>query len=72
MYSKITLFGNFETLRNTPSTTGGLTLSGLKNLYPAEKLGVTEEGTYTDILLVDGNILEDITLLGVFDKMVYE
>ena len=28
------------------------------------KLGVIEEGAYADIILVDGNPLEDITVLG--------
>lgn len=40
-----------------------LALSGPRNPYPGT-LGVVEEGALADLLLVDGNPLEDITLLG--------
>lgn len=39
-----------------------LTLSGKRNPYP-EKLGVIEEGAFADLLVVDGNPLEDINLI---------
>jgi len=39
-----------------------LQLSGLRSPYPG-KLGVVEEGALADLLLVDGNPLEDISLL---------
>ena len=40
-------------------------LSGpVVNPYPYAKLGVIEEGAYADVLLVEGNPLEDITVLG--------
>ena len=39
-----------------------LALSGLRNPYPG-KLGVIEEGALADLLLVDGNPLEDINLI---------
>jgi imidazolonepropionase-like amidohydrolase len=39
-----------------------LTLSGLRNPYPG-KLGVVEQGALADLLLVDGNPLEDIRLV---------
>jgi imidazolonepropionase-like amidohydrolase len=39
-----------------------LLLSGLRNPYPG-KLGVVEEGAFADLLLVDGNPLEDINLV---------
>jgi len=39
-----------------------LALSGLRNPYPG-KLGVVEEGALADLLLVDGNPLEDINLV---------
>jgi imidazolonepropionase-like amidohydrolase len=39
-----------------------LTLSGLRNPYPG-KLGVVEEGALADLLLVDGNPLENIDLV---------
>ncbi|MGD1836358.1 MAG: amidohydrolase family protein [Nitrososphaeraceae archaeon] len=73
LYYRSSLFGNFETLRQATSAAGEiLAMSGLKNPYPDAKLGVIEEGAYADILLIDGNPLEDITLLGAFDKMIYE
>ena len=44
--------------------TGGelLALSGPRNPYPG-KLGVVEEGAFADLLLVDGNPLQDLTLV---------
>jgi imidazolonepropionase-like amidohydrolase len=39
-----------------------LSLSGLRNPYPG-KLGVIEQGALADLLLVDGNPLEDIRLV---------
>jgi imidazolonepropionase-like amidohydrolase len=39
-------------------------LTGKLNPYPDGPLGVIEPGAYADILLVDGNPLEDITVLG--------
>ncbi|PCD75701.1 metal-dependent hydrolase family protein [Pseudothioclava arenosa] len=40
-----------------------IALSGPRNPYPG-KLGVIEEGAYADLLLVDGNPLENIDLIG--------
>jgi imidazolonepropionase-like amidohydrolase len=40
-----------------------MALSGKQNPYP-NKLGVIEAGAYADILIVDGNPLEDITVIG--------
>jgi len=42
-------------------------LSGLRTPYPG-KLGVVEEGALADLLLVDGNPLEDITVLEDFEQ----
>jgi imidazolonepropionase-like amidohydrolase len=39
-----------------------LALSGPRNPYPG-KLGVVEEGALADLLLIDGNPLDDINLL---------
>jgi len=36
--------------------------SGPRNPYPG-KLGVIEEGAYADLLLINGNPLEDISIL---------
>jgi len=44
-----------------------LKLSGLRNPYPGN-LGVVEEGAYADLLLVDGNPLENIRLVAEPDK----
>ena len=56
--------GNLRSLRAMTSTAGEvMALSGKQNPYPG-KLGVIEEGAYADILIVDGNPLEDITVIG--------
>ncbi len=57
-------FGNLQALKAMTSTGGRLAqLTGKNNPYP-NQLGVIEEGAYADILLIDGNPLEDITLIG--------
>jgi len=65
MYFWAKNFGNFATLRSMTSIGGKVAaLTGKLNPYPDGKLGVIEAGAYADILLIDGNPLEDITLLG--------
>ncbi len=62
---RVEKFGsNFEVLKQMTSTAGEmLTLSGPRN--PAKgNLGVIEAGALADLILVDGNPLEDITTLG--------
>ena len=60
-----TFGSNFEVLKQLTSTAGELlALSGPRNPYKDGKLGVIEEGAYADLLLVDGNPLEDITVIG--------
>jgi imidazolonepropionase-like amidohydrolase len=60
---------NFEVLKQLTSTAGEmLAMSGPRNPYQEGKLGVIEEGAYADLILVDGNPLEDITVLGGTDK----
>ena len=51
------------------TSTGGelAQLTGKRNPYPG-KLGVIEQGAYADILLVDGNPLEDLSVLGANSK----
>ncbi len=52
-----------ETLTMATSTNAELlTLCGKRNPYPG-KLGVVEEGALADLLLVDGNPLENIELI---------
>ena len=63
-------FGNFRTLKAMTSDNGRLmALTGVMNPYPEAKLGVIEEGAYADIILVDGNPLEDLSLIGASPKM---
>jgi imidazolonepropionase-like amidohydrolase len=60
---------NFEVLKQLTSTAGEmLELSGPRNPYKEGKQGVIEEGAYADILLVDGNPLKDITVIGGTDR----
>jgi len=63
-------FGNFHMLRAATSVAGEImALSGsVVDPYVEGKLGVIEEGAYADILLVDGNPLEDISVIGGVDK----
>ena len=52
-----------EALAMATSTNGELLqLTGLRNPYPG-RLGVVEEGALADLLLVEGNPLEDIDLV---------
>jgi imidazolonepropionase-like amidohydrolase len=64
-----TFDSNYEVLKQLTSTAGELlALSGPRNPYQDGPLGVIEEGAYADLLLVDGNPLEDITVIGGTDK----
>jgi imidazolonepropionase-like amidohydrolase len=45
-----------------------LAMSGPRNPYKAGPLGVIEEGAYADLILVDGNPLKDISVIGGTDK----
>jgi imidazolonepropionase-like amidohydrolase len=57
-------FGNFKTLYFMTGANGELMgLTGKNNPYP-KKLGVIETGAYADIILVDGNPLKDLSLVG--------
>ena len=58
-------FGNLYALQGMTSRAGELAaLTGKVNPYPDARLGVIEEGAYADILLVDGNPLEDLSAIG--------
>ena len=65
LYWRTIVFGsNFEVLKQLTSTAGELmALCGKRNPYPG-RLGVIEEGALADIIVVDGNPLEDISVLG--------
>ncbi len=63
-------FGNLFALKSLTSVAGEMVaLSGdVLNPYVEGPLGVVEEGAYADLLLVDGNPLEDITVIGGNEK----
>ena len=63
-------FGNLFALKSLTSVAGEMVaLSGdVVNPYFEGPLGVVEEGAYADLLLVDGNPLEDITVIGGNEK----
>ena len=50
-------------LQATSKSAELLALSGKLNPYPQGPLGVIAKGAYADILLVDGNPVEDATVL---------
>ncbi|UTV30542.1 metal-dependent hydrolase family protein [Photobacterium atrarenae] len=53
-----------EVLRQATSTAGELLArSGPRNPYPEGPLGVIKQGAYADLILVDGNPLENIDLV---------
>ncbi|WP_425045082.1 amidohydrolase family protein [Primorskyibacter sp. S87] len=63
------LFGNHAMLVAATSSAGELlAYSGKANPYLDGPLGVIEEGAYADILIVDGNPLEDISVIGGNEK----
>ena len=57
-------FDDVEILRqNTSYAAKWLAKSGTKNPYREGPLGVIQEGAYADILLVDGNPVDDVTVM---------
>ena len=70
IYLGAMFFGNHYYLKALTSVNGEiLKLAGeVRDPYPEGKLGVIEEGAYADMLLVDGNPLEDITVIGGNEK----
>ncbi|GAL15454.1 prolidase [Vibrio astriarenae] len=57
-------FTPFEIMKmGTSNAAEVLSWSGGMNPYKYGKLGVIETGAYADLVLIDGNPLEDITLL---------
>jgi len=58
-------FSNSELLRMITSRNAEyFELSGERHPYKQGPLGVIKEGAYADLLLVDGNPLEDVSILG--------
>jgi imidazolonepropionase-like amidohydrolase len=62
-------FTPYEALKMVTSTNAEVIyLSGPRNSYQEGPLGVIEVGAYADMLLVDGNPLENIDLVADADK----
>jgi imidazolonepropionase-like amidohydrolase len=45
-----------------------LKLRGIRNPYPGD-LGVVKKGAYADLLLIEGNPLDDIAVIGKLDNL---
>jgi imidazolonepropionase-like amidohydrolase len=69
-YLNLDFFGAHNALVAMTSVGGEIAaMTGeFMNPYPDGKLGVIEEGAYADILIVDGNPLEDLSVIGSNDK----
>jgi imidazolonepropionase-like amidohydrolase len=62
-------FTPYEALKMATSTNAELlTLCGPRNPYPQGPLGVIKEGAYADMILVDGNPLENLDLVADADR----
>ena len=57
-------------LQATSKTAELLALSGKLNPYTEGPLGVITEGAYADLLLVEGNPIEDATVLVGYEKNI--
>lgn len=65
------VFEPIEVLRMATSNVAALLeLSGELHPYREGPLGVIQEGAYADLLLIDGNPLEDITLLADYENNI--
>lgn len=57
-------FTPYEALKMATSENGKvMAMSGPRNTYQAGKLGVIEQGAYADMIIVDGNPLENLDLV---------
>lgn len=57
-------FGSFKTLRAATGNFNDIVkLTTYQNPYPLGKVGVLEEGSFADLLIVDGDPLKDATIL---------
>jgi imidazolonepropionase-like amidohydrolase len=64
-------FSDVEILRqNTSYAAKWLAKSGPKNPYKDGPLGVIQEGAYADMILVEGNPVNDMTVLGDYDRNI--
>ncbi len=69
-YLNLEFFGPYKSLVAMTSVGGEIAaMTGdFMNPFPDGKLGVIEKGAYADILIVDGNPLEDMSVIGTNDK----
>ncbi len=64
-------FDDVEILRQNTSNAGRwLAKSGTKNPYREGPIGVIEVGAYADMIVVEGNPLEDVNLLVDYDNTI--
>jgi len=64
-------FSDVEILRQNTSNAGRwLAKSGTKNPYREGPLGVIEVGAYADMILVEGNPLEDVAVLADYENTI--
>ncbi|WP_295890751.1 amidohydrolase family protein [uncultured Vibrio sp.] len=70
IYLSAKFFGNFYTLLSMTSVNGEIVKLSGETLDPYFEgpLGVIEVGAYADILLVEGNPLEDLSVIGANEK----
>ena len=62
--ARTTWFSNAEVLKQATSQNGQLwALAGPRNPYGETPIGVIEEGAYADLLIMEGNPLEDISVM---------
>ena len=64
-------FDSLEILKQATSVNAKLLeLTGPRNPYPEGALGVIKAGAYADLLIVDGNPLNDVRLLEDYDNNI--
>ena len=64
-------FSNYEVLQMaTINVADLLKLSGKLHPYQDGPLGVIQEGAYADLLIVEGNPLDDVTILADYEKSI--
>jgi imidazolonepropionase-like amidohydrolase len=62
--ARANFFTPYEILKQVTSSNAELfKLSGKRHPYQEGELGVIQEGAYADLLVIDGNPLNDITIL---------
>ena len=68
---RLEAWSSFEILKQATSTNAELLkLSGELNPYKEGALGVIKEGAYADVILVDGNPIENIKILEDYENNI--